>query len=140
MVHHQLPIKLFVLNNNGYLSIRTTQKNFFCHLVGEGPTSGVTFPDMVRIAEAYGMPACRVKTADEFGRMVEQLNQPGPMLIDVLLDATQEFEPRMRSRQMPDGSIVTPSLEDMYPFLEPEELAENMVTKEGTHIGPSGRA
>ena len=57
MVHHRLPIKIFVLNNGGYLSIRSTQNNFFGRLVGESPSSGVSFPDFVKVAEAYGIPS-----------------------------------------------------------------------------------
>ena len=65
IVYHQLPIKIFVLNNNGYLSCRITQTNFFKgNLVGEGPTSGVSFPDMVKLATAYGIPALRIEQAD----------------------------------------------------------------------------
>jgi acetolactate synthase-1/2/3 large subunit len=55
------------------------------------------------------------------------LDHPGPALIEVMLDPKQEFEPRIKSKQLPDGKIVTPALEDMYPFLDPEELASNII-------------
>jgi acetolactate synthase-1/2/3 large subunit len=128
IVHHQLPVKIFVLDNGGYLSIRQTQSNFFGKLVGESPASGISFPDMTRIAAAYGLPAIRVERASELGSMEALLNAPGPALCHVRLDPAQEFEPRLKSRQLPDGQMVSPSLEDMYPFLSREELRENILT------------
>jgi acetolactate synthase-1/2/3 large subunit len=129
IVHHKLPIKIFVLNNNGYLSIRTTQKNFFGQLVGESKESGVSFPDMVRIAAAFGIASLRVDRLSQVQQLKELIAEPGPLLVDVVLDQAQEFEPRIRSRKRADGTIETPALEDMYPFLDPEELADNMITK-----------
>jgi acetolactate synthase I/II/III large subunit len=126
IAHHRLPLKIFVLNNRGYLSIRGSQKNFFGRLAGEGPDSGVSFPDFVAVAEAFGIPAYRLAGADFADGIGELLAQPGPCLCDVILDETQGFEPRMSSRKLDDGSIVTPPLEDMFPFLDREELASNL--------------
>jgi acetolactate synthase I/II/III large subunit len=125
--HHQLPIKLFVLNNGGYLSMRSTQSNFFGRLTGATPASGVSFPDFVKVGCAYGIPSMRIDCAGDMLRVQSALEQPGPALIEVMLDPAQEFEPRLKSRQLPDGKIVTPSLEDMYPFLDAEEMAANTI-------------
>ena len=127
IAHHRLPVKIFVLNNGGYLSIRQTQSNFFGHLVGESPASGVSFPDMVKLAEAYGIPSTRIAGADDFPRIAQSLDSDGPALVDVRLDPAQEFEPRLKSRQLPDGRLVSPNLEDMFPFLDPEELQSNLL-------------
>lgn len=127
IAHHRLPIKIFVLNNRGYLSIRTSQKNFFGRLAGEGPDSGVSFPDFVAVANAFGIPARRVASADFASELAEILASDGPYLCDIILDESQGFEPRMSSRKLDDGSIVTPPLEDMFPFLDREELAANML-------------
>jgi len=127
VVHHQLPVKIFVLDNGGYLSIRQTQANFFGRLMGESPASGISFPDMVKLATAYGLPATSIKTDRDFSRIRDVLSAPGPSLCRVCLDPAQEFEPRLKSRQLPDGTIVSPSLEDMYPFLEPEEVESNLL-------------
>ena len=127
VVHHQLPVKIFVLDNGGYLSIRQTQVNFFGRLMGESPASGVSFPDVVKVAEAYGIPATSIESDHDFSRIIEGLNAPGPALCRVCLDPAQEFEPRLKSRQLADGTIVSPSLEDMYPFLEPEEVESNLL-------------
>jgi acetolactate synthase-1/2/3 large subunit len=130
IVHHRLPVKIFVLNNGGYLSIRSTQSNFFGRLVGEGPATGVSFPDMVKVAGAYGITASRLAHTGQLAAIREVLESPGPALCDVQLDPAQEFEPRLKSRRLADGSITTPALEDMYPFLEPEELSANLLAEE----------
>jgi acetolactate synthase-1/2/3 large subunit len=126
IVHHQLPVKLVILNNNGYLSIRQTQMNFFGTLTGESPASGVSFPDFTKVGCAYGIPSVRVDRFEGLPQIRQALEDPGPALVEVMLDPAQEFEPRVRSKQLPDGRIVSPPLEDMYPFLEPGELAANV--------------
>jgi acetolactate synthase-1/2/3 large subunit len=127
IAHHGLPIKIFVLNNSGYLSIKTSQTNFFGRLAGSGPGNGVSFPDFVAVATAFGIPARRLAGAD-FPQLLDGiLDEPGPCLCDVILDETQGFEPRMSSRKLADGSIVSPPLEDMFPFLDRDELASNMI-------------
>jgi acetolactate synthase-1/2/3 large subunit len=130
VVHHRLPVKIVVLNNGGYLSIRSTQKNFFGRVMGESSGSGVSFPDFVKVGSAYGIPSVRVERAAEMDKVRAALEAPGPALIEVMLDPDQEFEPRSRSKVLPDGTIVSPPLEDMYPFLSPEEMAANKFPRE----------
>ena len=131
VVTHNLPVKIFVLNNGGYLSIRQTQNGFFQgRLIGTGATSGITFPDMLKVGAAYGIPSFRVEKMADLETVKRELAKPGPSLFDVQFDVAQEFEPRLRSRIGADGKIQTPNLEDMYPFLPPEELAENMLVSE----------
>lgn len=125
--HHQLPIKIFILNNGGYLSMRLTQGGFFKgNFIGESPRSGVSFPDYVKLAAAYGLPSTRIEAADFAPQIDAFLAEPGPRLCEVMLDPVPGFEPRLTSRQLPDGRIVTAAFEDMAPFLSREELAENM--------------
>jgi acetolactate synthase-1/2/3 large subunit len=127
VAHHRFPIKLMVLDNGGYLSIRTTQKNFFGALIGESSSTGVSFPDPVRVATAYGLPALRAQ-GDKFGETLkEALAMDGPCVVHVVLDPTQEMEPRPSSRRQPDGSIVSAPLHDLYPFLERDELLSNLL-------------
>ncbi len=131
LVGYQLPVKVFVLNNDGYLSIRQTQTGFFQgRRIGESKASGVTFPDMMKVSQAYGIPSYSISTVEDLAIIERELDSPGPTLFDVHLDPAQEFEPRLRSRILPDGKIVTPNLEDMYPFLSPEELASNMLVRD----------
>lgn len=124
-VQCHLPVKIFVLDNRGYLSIRNSQDNFFQRRAGEGPDSGVSFPDFVKLATAFGIPAMRLDGADFESAMLPLLEAAGPALLHVVLDEMQNFEPRMRSRQLEDGRIVSPPLEDMFPFLAREEMARN---------------
>jgi acetolactate synthase-1/2/3 large subunit len=126
-IHYQLPLKIFVLNNNGYLSIRTSQKGFFGGVVGESPDSGVSFPDTIQLAKAYGFPAWRLDSADFLSGLRQVLSTPGPVVCEVMLDSAQGFEPRQSSKQLPDGRIVSAPLEDMFPFLDRGELAKNML-------------
>ena len=125
IVHHKLPIKIFVLSNNGYTSIRNTQNAFFGRLLGSGPKSGVSFPNICRVADAYGISHCRVRCADFPVLVAAALRSDGPYLAEVILDTDQGFEPRLSSRIGPDGQLATAPLEDMFPFLEREELRSN---------------
>jgi acetolactate synthase I/II/III large subunit len=125
--HNKFPIKLFVLNNNGYLSIRLSQQNMFKRVTGEGPLSGVSFPDMVKLADSYGLPAVRIGYDGLEQSIHSVLNTTGPVVCDVLLDTEQPFEPRITSRQLADGTIVSSPLEDMYPFLSDDELNQNLL-------------
>ncbi|HRD91143.1 MAG TPA: thiamine pyrophosphate-binding protein, partial [Accumulibacter sp.] len=127
IAQHRLPIKIFVLDNRGYLSIRTSQANFFGRLAGADPDSGVTLPDFVAVARAFGISASRLDSADFAQRLPAILETREPHLCQVVLDETQQFEPRTSSRRLPDGQIVSAPLEDMYPFLERDELARNMI-------------
>ena len=127
VAHHRLGIKLFVLSNGGYLSIRSTQNNFFKLLVGEGPQSGVSFPDYAALARAYGLPAAPLDLARPAEHLTEVLARPGPEVVVVELDRAQGFEPKLSSKRLPDGRMVTASLEDMAPFLERDEFARHMI-------------
>ena len=127
VIQYQLPLKIFVLNNNGYLSIRTSQKGFFGGTVGESSDSGVSFPDTIKLAKAYGFTAVKLDLADFLPGLREVLSASGPVVCEVILDPAQGFEPRQSSRQLPDGRIVSAPLEDMFPFLERDELATNML-------------
>lgn len=127
LVHHQFPVKIFVLDNNGYLSIRQSQKNFFNFLVGESEASGVSFPDMVQIGQAYGIPSLQVEGPDFLPSVKRVLAAPGPQICQVKLDSEQQFEPKLSSKSLPDGRIVSAPLEDLYPFLERDELLGNLL-------------
>jgi len=128
-IHHQLPLKIFIFNNDGYLSIRMTQNNFFNgHLVGEGPKSGVTLPDMVKIADAYGIKTFRIVNHGEMEEKIKSvMNFDGPVVCDVLIQPDQTFSPRTSSERLPDGRMISKPLEDMYPFLDREEFLSNML-------------
>ncbi|MEG2575058.1 MAG: thiamine pyrophosphate-binding protein [Christensenella sp.] len=130
VITNKLPIKLFVINNEGYHSIRQTQNSFFGKpLVGIGPESGdLSFPDMEKIAWAYGYPFVRCASNDNMGEAIEKtLNESGYAICEIMVTAEQNFEPKSASRRLEDGTIVSPPLEDLAPFLPREELKENMI-------------
>ncbi len=130
IVHNKLPIKLFVINNLGYHSIRQTQKAFFGEqLVGIGPQSGdLSFPDLKLITEAYGLPFVRCHSNDELTDAIEgTLAADGYAVCEIMTTPDQSFEPKSSSKRLPDGTIVSPPLEDLAPFLDREELAANML-------------
>jgi acetolactate synthase-1/2/3 large subunit len=114
-------VKVIVLDNGGYLSIKQTQWNFFGREFGASPDSGVTFPDFARVGESFGLPAFELPRDDWRRQLGQVLEQDGPLVCKVPLDRIQEFQPRLKSR-MVDGVIRTPELEDMFPFLPPEEI------------------
>lgn len=129
IVFNRYPIKLFILNNNGYHSIRQTQQSFFGEdLVGVGPDSGLGFPSFEKLAQGFDLPyvACRTH-ADLDAAIGQTLAHTGPMLCEVFLDLHQQFSPKLSSRRLEDGTMVTSPMEDMAPFLSREELQNNML-------------
>jgi len=129
IVFHQLPIKIFVFDNAGYLSMRQTQDNLFGGArFGESPTSGLGLPDMVAIARAFGMPAERVENLSDLPAAIRRtLSSEGPALLDIVMDSEQVFSPKVIAEKLPDGRLVSKPLEDMFPWLDRAELAENML-------------
>ena len=130
IIHHKMGIKIFIINNGGYHSIRQTQTAYFGgHLVGVGEESGdLSFPDLSRLAPAYGFAykECRNSaTLEEDLRAVMEV--PAPVICQVFVSKLQKTEPKLASRQLPDGTMVSASLEDMYPFLSREEMEEEGV-------------
>jgi acetolactate synthase-1/2/3 large subunit len=130
VVHHQLPITIFMLENDGYLSIRMTQKNHFGHLVGSDPDSGYSCPDFIKVAEAYGIPAIRISNAQELDRRLDEvLDATGPIFCEINMPTDQDLGARVTTKKMPDGTLVAKPLEDMYPFLDRNEFRANMIVK-----------
>lgn len=127
VAYHRFPIKLFVLNNNGYHSIRQTQQAYFPGSpIGYQPDNGVGFPSAEGLALAYGLPFDRLAThADLEAGLDRVLGTAGPVLCEVVLDPAQPFSPKLASRRLEDGTMVSPALEDMAPFLPREELRGN---------------
>lgn len=128
LVHHQFNLKLIVLNNSGYHSMRQTQQNLFSPhpLIGVSKESGVSFPDFGKLATCYGLPFVKIENIDEAGNQIEEmLRIEGPVLCEVVLDPSQNFEPKLSSKVLPDGQIVSPPLDDMFPFIDRDEYEAN---------------
>ena len=127
VIYNRLNLKIIYLNNNGYHSIRQTQTNLFKPpLVGVCDGTGISFPDMERIASAYGMPYVRVTDIDDVHEKLQTfLNTEGPAFCEVMLDWRQNFEPKLSSNRLPDGTMVSPPIDDMFPFLPRDEYLKN---------------
>ncbi len=129
VMQNRFPIKLVYLNNGGYASIRQTQANFFDSEYGCSTASGLGFPDMEKLASAYGMPFVRTQSLQELAEhqtYVQHLD--GPVIWEVLLKTDYAFEPKLSSRKLPNGRMVSSPLEDMAPFLTREAFASNMLS------------
>lgn len=130
IVFHKLPIKIFVVNNQGYHSMRQTEGNLFPEYtkVGIGPESGdLSFPDMSKIANAYGIPYMSARSNEEIPNVIDQMLQTDSYaLCEIFVDINQKFEPKSATKKLPDGTLVSPPLEDLAPFLPREELREIM--------------
>lgn len=124
-----LPIKFFVLNNQGYASIRSTQRAYFDgHLVGCDPSSGLTFPDTIKIASAYNIKSMQISDHSSLQDNIRTvLQMPGPVICDVMIDPDQMVSPRVSSHIRSDGSMVSRPLEDLWPFLDRKEFLSNML-------------
>ena len=123
-----LPIKFFVMNNKGYASIRSSQRTYFGRLTGADANSGLTLPDVVKVAAAYGISTMRISKPKNLRQQIRQvLDTEGPVVCDVIVIPDEPRAPRVSSIQRPDGSMVSKPLEDMWPFLDREEFLSNML-------------
>ncbi len=130
IVTNQLPVRIVVINNQGYHQIRVTQTNLFQgKLVGVGFESGdLGFPDFEKIAYAYGIPYYRCERRENLDDALKWLNGAERYcLLEVCCDTKQVFEPKSATKKLDDGTLYSPPLEDMAPFLSREDLQENMV-------------
>ena len=129
LLNYKLPVKLFVYNNDGYLSIKTTQKAFFGgKFMGSEPGSGVILPSFEKLAAAYGLPYFKLRNNQELDEKLPQIFvAEGPVLVEVMLDPFEVLGPKAASKRLPDGTMVSAPLEDMAPFLPRDEFCANML-------------
>ena len=129
LITYRLPVKVFVYNNAGYLSIKTTQRAFFeGRFVGSEAGSGVVLPSFERLAAAYGLPYFRLANNQELdAKLPAVFATKGAALVEVMLDPFEALGPKAASKRLPDGSMVSAPLEDMAPFLPRDEFRANMI-------------
>ncbi len=122
--NYALPLKIFVYNNGGYLSIKLTQKAFFeGRMVGSESGSGISLPDLEKIAAAYGIPFARLRNNAEAAELLpEIIAAQGPFIVEVMTDPWEVLGPKAASKRLADGRIVSAPLEDLAPFLPREEF------------------
>jgi acetolactate synthase-1/2/3 large subunit len=131
IVHNNLPIKIFVMNNEGYLSIRSTQRRFFDgRFVGEGIQSGLSFPQTGKIARAYGIKFVKASSNKNLDKALDDVfDYNGPVICEVMTLENQEIIPTNTAKIRSDGTMVSKPLEDMYPFLDRQEFEKEMIVK-----------
>lgn len=125
----KLPIKYFILSNQGYGSIKNTQKNYFKGFyVASGPESGVVLPSITKVAKAYGISSITIKNYSDLKKKIDSiLNAPGPMICDILIDPEEQVKPKLTSQIKADGTIASKPMEDLWPFLDRKEFEANMI-------------
>lgn len=127
--HNNLPIKIFVIANQGYASIKQTQKNFFSgRMVGSGSDSGLSVPDFAEIGRAFGIKSVKISNPLELNNKIDEvLNSNEPVICEVVVKSDYSFSPKLSAKKLEDGTMLSPSLEDMFPFLDRKEFEENMI-------------
>jgi acetolactate synthase-1/2/3 large subunit len=131
IVHYRLPIKIFILNNEGYLSIRVAQAKYFIdRFIGESPSSGVSFPDTKKIAKAYGIKFVHISDNKKLDKVLHDiLGYDSPVICEIMAPVDQMIIPTMASEKKDDGTTVSKPMEDMYPFLDRQEFRSIMIIK-----------
>jgi acetolactate synthase I/II/III large subunit len=131
MHHYNIPLKLFVVNNNGYLSIRNTQDNYFNgRHAGSDPESGVSCPDLEKVAWAYNIKYEKILDQNDLENKIEDIiNNKDPVICEVFTDRKQQIIPSVSSKTLPNGNMVSAPLEDMWPYLSKDELESEMIIK-----------
>lgn len=129
VIHNKIPLKIFVLNNNGYLAISLMQDNLFkSNYIGSNNESGISSPDFVKLAEVYGFKTYKFNNNNELENGIEMvLNENGPVLCEIMMTENQLLIPRVQSSKNDKGEIVSNSLENMFPFLNSEEMKNIML-------------
>jgi acetolactate synthase-1/2/3 large subunit len=126
VVYHKLNLKIIYINNKGYNSIRQTQANLFKPpVVGASEDNGVSFPSAERLAYAYNIPFIKVASVADVEKLHGFIDDAGPAFCEIVVDPQQNFEPKLSSKVLPDGTIVSPQIDDMFPFLDKEEYTAN---------------
>lgn len=129
LVHHNLPVVIYYLNNDGYISMRQTQNSFFDgRIMGSDKSSGISFPNILDLARAYGLKTAQITCGNDMEATINELKKiDSPVLCEVVMSREYIFSPKLSSEVKPDGRVVSKPLEDLYPFLDREEFAKNMI-------------
>ena len=130
LVGYSLPVKIIILNNYGYVSIKQTQQNYFSdNVFGTCPNDGVTMPEFTKVGEAFGIESYKVSSMEQWhsDKVQNALTNNSPVLIEIICDPSQIFQPKLAAKKLTDGSLLAPSLENMSPFLSDEEMISNKI-------------
>lgn len=126
IVQHNLPVKIFVFNNDGYLMIKHTQKLFFQGRYNAvDKNTGIVLPEFERIAYGFKIPYARIDKIEDLDTI--NLDYKGPVIIEVFMDPEQNFIPKVKGVILEDDSIFAPPLEEMSPLLPFETIQKEMI-------------
>jgi acetolactate synthase-1/2/3 large subunit len=131
LVHYKLPVKIFIHNNQGYLTIRHTQNSLFDgNFTASSYESGVSLPSFEKLAKAYGIPFFKLSSHKKARNTIKKMQAiSGPCICEVIMDPAQQLIPKTSFKILPDGKLVSPPIEDLFPFLERKEFLSNMIIK-----------
>lgn len=131
LCHHKLPVKLFIHSNQGYLTIRHTQNSLFDgNYTASSSESGVSLPSFEKLAKAYGIPFFKLNNCKKAKAIIKKMREiSGPCICEVLMDPIQPLVPKTSFKILPDGKLMSPPIEDLYPFLDRKEFLSNMIIK-----------
>lgn len=124
--HHNIPLKLFIFNNSGYGMIKTSQENLFhSRQIGSGLDSGISFPNFEDIAKTFKFRYVKIKSVEDLNdELTTEIHNSSAVLFEVIMSPTQKYLPRLGTKKLPDGSLVSPPIEDMDPLLPLDELRD----------------
>jgi acetolactate synthase-1/2/3 large subunit len=125
--HHKIPLKLFIFNNGGYGMIKVSQDNLFeGRLAGSDTASGISFPNFADVASTFGFGYSKIASLDNLIEKCDLLGDTSPRIFDIWMDPAQKYFPRLATNKLPDGSFISPPLEDLSPLL-PIDLLERLL-------------
>jgi acetolactate synthase-1/2/3 large subunit len=125
--HHGLPVKIFLLNNGGYLTMKQSQEHAFDGYMGSDEKSGLSFPNFMKLTEAHGVRYLHLNRSEQArGVVAATLKTAGPMLCEVMMDPNQPQVPKSVNRRDEAGNIKQTPIEDAHPYLPREEIAANL--------------
>ena len=116
---HKIPLKLFVFNNFGYSMIRISQENLFNkRLAGSTTESGISFPEFKQVSDTFGFNHTLIRNKEDLAKVKEPLSSNRPELIEIVMDPEQKYFPRLATNKLPNGTLISPPLEDLDPKIE----------------------
>ena len=129
VMHNKLPIKIFIYNNGGYLTIKQTQQlGFNSRIMGSNSKSGISFPDYEKIAKSHKIKFTKIFNGKNINSKIKKILRGNePIICELILDHNQEQMPKAINKRLPNGKSVPTKFEDMYPFLSFDEIQENMI-------------
>jgi acetolactate synthase-1/2/3 large subunit len=130
IVHHKIPVKIFVLFNNGYLTMKLMQQKNFKKYVGSDPESGISCPDFIKIGKAFGIKSIKIKDLKNLNNKIKNvLNYKGTIICQINMPDFQQLIPRMQTKMGLNGKFLPTPIDNLYPFLNEDEYNKNILYK-----------